>query len=49
MSNHFIAVLAGLTAVVSVQAQPVPEAGYPINPVPFTSVKIEQNSFWGSV
>ncbi len=47
MSNHFIAVLAGLAAVVSVQAQPVPEAGYPINPVPFTSVKIEQNSFWG--
>ncbi|MBR3858685.1 MAG: glycoside hydrolase family 127 protein [Bacteroidaceae bacterium] len=24
-----------------------PSAGYPITPVPFTSVKVENNSFWG--
>ena len=47
MSKHILTLLAALSAVVSVQAQPVPEAGYPINPVPFTSVKIQQNSFWG--
>ena len=47
MTKQFIAVLAGLAAVISLQAQPASQAGYPINPVPFTSVKIEQNSFWG--
>ncbi len=47
MSKHFITILAGLAILVSASAQPVSNAGYPINPVPFTSVKIEQNSFWG--
>ena len=47
MSKQFITILAGLAILVSASAQPVSNAGYPINPVPFTSVKIEQNSFWG--
>ena len=38
--------LAGLLAVVSLQAQ-TPSAGYPIDPVPFTSVKVAPDSFWG--
>ena len=47
MTKPFAAALAGLCVAVSLQAQPASKAGYPIDPVPFTSVKIEQNSFWG--
>ncbi len=36
----------GLLAAAALQAQPS-RAGYPIDPVPFTSVKITEDSFWG--
>jgi len=42
--------LAGALVAVSLQAQPasVPASGgYPIDPVPFTSVKVVPDSFWG--
>ena len=38
--------LAGLLAAVTLQAQ-TSSAGYPIDPVPFTSVKVAPDSFWG--
>ena len=50
MTRTFIPFVAGLFAAVSLQAQPasVPASGgYPIDPVPFTSVKVTPDSFWG--
>lgn len=38
----FILMWAGFS-ILSVHAQ----TGYPVNPVPFTSVKVKQDSFWG--
>ena len=38
--------LAGLLATLSLTAQTA-SAGYPIDPVPFTSVKVAPDSFWG--
>ena len=46
MSMKPILSLAGLLAAVTVQAQ-TSSAGYPIDPVPFTSVKVAPDSFWG--
>ena len=43
-------ILAALTAVVSLSGcteKGEQASGYPITPVPFTSVKVENNSFWG--
>jgi hypothetical protein len=42
--------LAGLLAAVTLQAQSAKtpaSGGYPIDPVPFTSVKVTPDSFWG--
>ncbi len=50
MTRTIFPLLAGLFAAVSLQAQPasVPASGgYPIDPVPFTSVKVTPDSFWG--
>lgn len=46
------AILTALTAAIILPASAHPghdhhSAGYPITPVPFTSVKVESNSFWG--
>ena len=46
MSIKSILSLAGLLAAVTLQAQSS-SAGYPIDPVPFTSVKVAPDSFWG--
>lgn len=43
----FLLSLSALWATVISHAQPASSAGYPINPVPFTSVKIAPDSFWG--
>ena len=43
-------ILAALTAIVSLSGctkKGEQAGGYPITPVPFTSVKVENNSFWG--
>ena len=45
--NRIAVTLAVFCTVFSMQAQSAAQAGYPINPVPFTSVKIDQDSFWG--
>ncbi|MBM6992485.1 MAG: glycoside hydrolase family 127 protein [Prevotella sp.] len=45
MRRLFLSLLAGLLAVAG-QAQKR-SGGYPITPVPFTSVKVVNNSFWG--
>ena len=47
MTGKFFSLVAGvLLAAASVQAQPA-SGGYPIDPVPFTSVKVAPDSFWG--
>ena len=43
-------ILIALTAAITLTActhQEEPKGGYPITPAPFTSVKVEANSFWG--
>ena len=45
--NRIAVSLVALCTALSLQAQSAANVGYPINPVPFTSVKIEQDSFWG--
>ena len=50
MTARILSLVAGFAASVLVQAQPaaVPASGgYPIDPVPFTSVKVSPDSFWG--
>ena len=47
MTKLFLLSLSALWATVISHAQPASSAGYPINPVPFTSVKIAPDSFWG--
>ena len=49
MTRFLAAAFIGLSSAFLLQAQPskTASAGYPIDPVPFTSVKVEQNSFWG--
>ena len=49
MTARIISLVAGFAALLA-QAQPaaVPASGgYPIDPVPFTSVKVTPDSFWG--
>ena len=41
------AVLFGCTSLLSLHAQQPSSSGYPITPVPFTSVKVAPASFWG--
>ena len=38
--------MAGMV-LLAANAQVKGNAGYPISPVPFTSVKVVENSFWG--
>ena len=46
--NRILAVIvAACCTALSLYAQGAAHTGYPIDPVPFTSVKIDQNSFWG--
>jgi len=45
MKRLFLGIIAGALAVTG-QAQKH-SGGYPITPVPFTSVKVVNNSFWG--
>ena len=49
MSRLLVSALVGICASLTLQAQPskTASAGYPIDPVPFTSVKVQENSFWG--
>ena len=47
MTKSFLLSLSALLATVIAHAQPASGAGYPINPVPFTSVKIVPDSFLG--
>ena len=51
MTARIISLVAGFAAATLLQAQPaatVPASGgYPIDPVPFTSVKVTPDSFWG--
>ena len=50
MTARIISLVAGFAATLLAQAQPaaVPASGgYPIDPVPFTSVKVTPDSFWG--
>ena len=49
---HIIKTMAVVALAVSAascrhQAEPVPLAGYPVSPVPFTEVKVAEDSFWG--
>ena len=46
MTGKLFFPLVGLLATATLQAQPAP-GGYPIDPVPFTSVKVAPDSFWG--
>ena len=41
------AALAACTLVPSLAQKTAENGGYPITPVPFTSVKVSENSFWG--
>ena len=41
------AALFGCTSLLSLHAQQPSSSGYPITPVPFTSVKVAPASFWG--
>lgn len=48
MKRIFFASMLAAATVVAIQAQPQNgSGGYPINPVPFTSVKVTPNTFWG--
>ena len=42
-----IILVVGMTLTASAQKQQTPVHGYPINPVPFTSVKVTPGTFWG--
>ena len=42
-----IILLAGVTIAVSAGKKQTAAHGYPINPVPFTSVKVTPGTFWG--
>ena len=46
MTGKLFFPLVGLLAAATLHAQPAP-GGYPIDPVPFTSVKVAPDSFWG--
>ena len=46
MTRKLIIPFIGLLAAVTLAAQPA-SGGYPIDPVPFTSVKVAPDSFWG--
>ena len=46
MTGKLIIPFIGLLAAVTLSAQPA-SGGYPIDPVPFTSVKVAPDSFWG--
>ncbi|MBO6027662.1 MAG: glycoside hydrolase family 127 protein [Bacteroidales bacterium] len=46
MTGKLLTPILGLFAVTTLAAQPA-SAGYPIDPVPFTSVKVAPDSFWG--
>ena len=46
MTGKLFFPLVGLLAAVTLAAQPA-SGGYPIDPVPFTSVKVAPDSFWG--
>ena len=46
MTGKLFFPLVGLLAAVTLAAQPA-SGGYPIDPVPFTSVKVTPDSFWG--
>ena len=47
MKRFYSAVILVIVAAVSVTAQGQKGSGYPIGQVPFTSVKLQQQSFWG--
>ena len=42
-----IILMAGVTLTASAQQEKTSAHGYPINPVPFTSVKVTPGTFWG--
>ena len=46
MTGKLFYPLVGLLAAATLSAQPA-SGGYPIDPVPFTSVKVAPDSFWG--
>ena len=46
MTGKLFIPLVGLLAAATLAAQPA-SGGYPIDPVPFTSVKVTPDSFWG--
>ena len=52
MIKHYIPLMAALAMVLTVSAKPKPQpryaSGYLYSQVPFTSVKVSQNSFWGA-
>ena len=47
MKKTILAALAALVSLSGCTQKGKQEGGYPITPVPFTSVKVENNSFWG--
>ena len=47
MKRRFFITALAATTLWSAHAANAPTAGYPITPVPFTSVKVWNNSFWG--
>ena len=42
-----IVLVAGMTLTASAAKKQTSAHGYPINPVPFTSVKVTPGTFWG--
>ncbi len=42
-----ILLVAGMTLTAAAEKKPTSAHGYPINPVPFTSVKVTPGTFWG--
>ena len=47
MKKNILSVLTAAFILSACTQHGEPSAGYPITPVPFTSVKVENNSFWG--
>ena len=47
MTRNILTVLTVAIALTACTQQDAPKGGYPITPTPFTSVKVEANSFWG--
>ena len=47
MKRHLLIAVAIVASANVAMAQPTKSAGYPITPVPFTSVKVAPQSFWG--